>query len=263
MTFSDLSRRVAEAAVKNSPHVLTAIGVVGTATTAYLSGKAAWQASDIIRLKEADDEQRGVMVPSPKELLKQRIELVFPLFVPPILVGAATMACIIGADRVSASRAAAIATGYTILERNFSDHKAKVLETIGERKAEGIRDAVAQDRITKVEEDTYIDDARLTGLQEGELCYDMFLDRFFRSSVELMKAAENDTNFRVIHDGTATLADFYRDLGLEVPPVAERLGWNSDRKMEVRIGGAEMHGKAVLTMDFRDEPLPDFGRSFR
>jgi len=248
---------MSQLAINNSPHILTAIGVVGTVTTAYLAGKASFQAGDLIRLKEADDEERGEIVPDPRELMKQRIELVWRLYIPPVLVGAATAACIVGADRVSAGRAAGIATAYTLLEKNFSDHKAKVVEKFGERKAEQVQDSIAQDRI----DETYLEDIELRGLNKGEICYDTFGGQYFRCTVEELNAAKNALNSSIIHNDYGTLADFYRILDIDVPPFSETIGWNSDRIMDLRIGASVIHEtKPCLTVTFKPDPLPDYGR---
>jgi hypothetical protein len=218
---------------------------------------ASFRAGDLIRLKEADDEERGVIVPEPRELLKNRVELVWRLYIPPLVVGAATIACIIGADRVSAGRAAGLATAYTLLEKNYSDHKDKIVEKFGERKAEQVEDEIAQDRVN----DTYLENLELRGLDKGEICYDTFGGQYFRSTVEDLHAARNSLNAALNHSDCATLADFYRLLDIDTPPFSETIGWNSDRLLELRIGATVIHEtKPCLTIDFKPKPLPDYGR---
>lgn len=257
MTLAAFTQRVAKLAIDNSPTILTTIGVVGSISTAFLTGRASFQAADIIRLKEADDEERGQLPDGPRELLKSRIELVWRLYVPPVSMGVATIFCIVGANRVGARRAAGLAAAYSITEKTFDEYKKKVVEKIGEKKEEAVRDEIAQDRVNA----TYIEDVKLVGLEEGELCYDQFSDRYFKNSVEGIRGAENDLNFMLIHHGFASLADFYRALEMDAPPFSENVGWNSDRKLEVRISATVAHGvKPVIVMDFKNEPLPDYGR---
>jgi|SRR5690349_17781842 len=257
MTFAQVTQRLSQIAINNSPQILTAIGVVGTVTTAYLAGWASFQAGDLIRLKEADDEERGLIVPDPRELMKQRIELVWRLYIPPVVVGVATVACIVGADRVSAGRAAGLATAYTLLEKNYSDHKAKVVEKFGDRKAEQVQDEIYQDRVNA----TYLEGMEIRGLDQDEICYESFGGQYFKSTVEKLQAARNSLNKAIIDNDCATLADFYRLLEVEAPAFSETIGWNSDRLMELRIGATVLHEvKSCLTIGFRPEPLPDYGR---
>lgn len=257
MTFADLARRGAKLAIDNSPTILTSIGVVGAITTAYFAGRASFQAADIIRLKEADDEQRGELLSDPREILKDRIHLVWRLYIPTGTMLAATVACIIGANHVGGRRAAGLAAAYTISEKTFDEYKAKVVEKMGQRKEEAVRDEIAQDRVTA----SYAEDIKLFGVSEGELCYDKFSDRFFLGSVEGINAAVNSLNNTINHDGYASLADLYRLLEMEVTSYSESIGWNHDRLLEPRISSTLAHGsRPVIVMDFSHEPSPDYGR---
>lgn len=258
MNFAHLARRASKLAIDNSPTILTTVGVVGVITTAYLVGKASFEAADIIRLKEADDEARDAeYLNDQRELLKHRVQLVWRLYIPAASIGIATVACIIGANHVGGRRAAGLAAAYSITEKTFEEYKAKVVEKIGKRKEEQVRDEISQDRVTE----SYTDNVRLFGVSEGELCYDKFSDRFFLGSVESIHAAVNALNNSMNHDGYASLADLYRLLEMDVPTFSESIGWNHDRLLEARISSTLAHGsKPVIVMDFSHEPSPDYGR---
>lgn len=257
MTIADLARRSAKFAIDNSPTILTTLGVVGAVTTAYLTGKASFEASDIIRLKEALDYSSEEDRREPKEVVKDRVQLVWKLYIPAMTMGSATVACIIGANRVHAGRAAGLAAAYTLAEKSFDEYKTKVVEKFGERKEEAVRDEIAQDRINE----TYLEDVKIIGAESDQLCYDMFADRYFRSTVETLRSAENEFNKTLLHNGNAPLADFYRILDLTAPAYSENIGWNSDRFMEIRISTTLAPGDIpCLSVSFRHDPLPDYGR---
>lgn len=258
MTINHLVKRVAKLAADNSPNILTTIGVVGAVTTAYLAGKASFEAADIIRLKEADDDERGEIAGDPRELLKSRVELCWRLYIPAASMGVVTVACIIGANRIGNRRAAGLAAAYTLTEKAFDEYKVKVIEKIGEKKEEGIHDSIAQDRVTEA----YLnEDVKLVGLGEGELCYDMFSDRYFKNTVEGIRSAENDFNHNLIHNGYGSLSEFYAALGLSSPPYSESIGWNSDRLLDIRFSSVLADGdKPCITISFKHDPLPDYGR---
>lgn len=257
MTFADLARRASKLAIDNSPTILTSVGVVGAITTAYLAGKASFEASDLIRLKEADDEERGVVQSDPRELLKERVQLVWKLYIPAGSMLTATVACIIGANHVGSRRAAAVAAAYSITEKTFEEYKTKVVEKMGEKKEEALRDEILQDRVDQ----TFIDTVDIAGPEVGELCYDKWSDRYFRNTVEGIRGAENDLNFALVHDGYASLSEFYGFLGLSSPAYSEALGWNSDNKLELRISTTLAHGvKPCLAVEFKTEPRLNYGR---
>lgn len=255
--ISDLVRRAGKFAINHSPTILTSVGVAGAITTAYLAGKASFEASDMIRLKEGleygNEEDRR----HSRDRFKERFELVWRLYIPATLTGAATVTCIIGANQIGNRRTAAMAAATTLIERSYDEYKTKVVEKLGERKELAVRDEIAQDRI----DDSYSSDVKLFGVSEGELCYDKFSDRYFLGSVEGINAAVNSLNNALNHDGYAALGDLYRLLEMEVPGFAESIGWNHDRLLDVRFSSALAHGsKPVIVMEFRNEPAPDYSR---
>ncbi len=257
MTFAQLVHRASKLAIDNSPTILTTIGVVGTITTAYLAGKASFEASDIIRLKEGDEYHSEEDRRDSQEVIKDRVRLVWRLYVPAITTGVATISCIVGANQVGARRAAGLAAAYSITEKTFDEYKKKVVEKLGERKEEQVRDEIMQQRVTE----SYSSGMEIYGAEVGELCYDKFSDRHFRSTVESIRAAENTFNYALIHDGYASLAEFYRILDLPALAYSEAIGWNTDRLMEVRISTVLAPGdKPCIAIDFRNEPTPDYGR---
>lgn len=257
--FAELARRTARFAINKSPAILTSVAVVGSITTAYFAGKASFEAADIIRLKEGEDEARGIRLGTPNEVMKQRLELVWRLYVPTMLMGTATVVCIIGANRVGARRAAGLAAAATITERALEQYKAKVVETIGERKEQQISDAVIQDRVNA----TYNDDLVIYGDSEGELCVDKFSGHFFRSTREKIHSHINDFNYMLNRNGYGSLADLYEFFGLPSIEYADQLGWdlNSEGLLEVKIDAAVAPGgKPCLTMEFKGRPRPNLDR---
>lgn len=258
MALADLGRRVAKLAIDYSPQLLTSVGVVGTLATAYLTGRASWQAADMIRLVEADAEMRGEVVPPPKEIIRRRVDLVWKLYIPPLIVGAATVASVVTADRVNASRIAGVITTAGIIERQYSDHKAKIIEKFGERKAEQVHDEIAQDRVNQSSTEAALD---ILAIGKGEICYDTFGGQYFTSTVEDLRSAQNSLNASLLHCGTATLADFYRLLDIDVPTFSENVGWNSNRPMRLNFSSTLFHEtKPCISFRFQDDPMPDYSR---
>lgn len=261
MNFALLGKRVAQLAIDNSPAILTTIGVVGAVTSAYLAGKASFEAADIIRLKEADDEERGEPLGDPREMMKERVELVWQLYIPAAVVCTATVACIIAANRVGARRAAGLAAAYSIAERTAEEYKAKVVEKLGERKADEIETEVLQERVRRTPMPSDVD---LIDVDGGILCFDTFSARYFRSNAERIRSAINTINNQINHDGVALLGDLYRELDIPATEYSDLIGWNSDRLIEENIHSIlDKEDNPIVVMDFRNKPGPDYGRTFR
>lgn len=229
----------------NSPTILTTVGVMGTVTTAVLTGRASYKAAQ--KLDEASDIWNEPIPP------KDVFLLVWDLYIPPAVVGTATIASIILANRVSNRRAAALAAAYAISEKAMNDYRHKVIEKIGEKKEANIREEIAQEQVARA-------DGSLVILNDGEvLCYDQFSDRYFKSSVEAIKSAENKINHRILNDNYASLTDWYNLVGLGRTSFSDEVGWNVDKLLEVAFSSVlTSEDKPCLSVEFRVVPVRDY-----
>lgn len=240
--------------IDNSPTLLTAFGVTGTLATAYLTGKATFKAADILR-REA--EARVLMEKQPPPpTKKEQVKLVWKCYIPPALTVVTTVGCVVAANTISMSRAAAMAAAYTIADKNFSEYKDKVKEVIGDKKEGEVRAALAQDAVDK---------ASMVNVERGHggdtLCLDKWTGRFFTSDMQTIRAAENDLN-KGLYKGServATLGDFYQCLGLSSPRCSEDVGWNADSSLDLTFDTVLREGQPVLVMDFANTPFPIHG----
>ncbi len=202
MTFRDITNKTGKLVADNSPSILTAIGVTGLLTTAYLTGKASFKAVDII---ENEKNRRGRIVPEDRDDMftnKEKFELLWKLYLPAATSAVLTASSIIYANRIGASRAAAMTTAYAISQRAYNEYEHKVVEMIGKNKEQKVRDSVAQDRV----HNNPVDKQQVIVTGGGDvLCYDLYTGRYFRSSMETLKKAQNDLNHTVLNHQYASL----------------------------------------------------------
>ena len=66
-------------------------------------------------------------------------------YIPAALLGASSVACLIGANSVHARRQAALYSAYKLSETAFTEYRDKVLQTVGEEAEKEVRDKVAKD----------------------------------------------------------------------------------------------------------------------
>jgi hypothetical protein len=212
---------------KNSPTILTAMGITGTVTTAYLVGKASFVASDIIRHNESE----WGTVEDKKARLKERTRTVWKLYVPAAISGVTTIACIFGATKISARKTAAAAAAYSLSEKAFSEYKDKVVEKIGQNKERAIRDEIAQDTVTAKPPTNGV-----LVIGSGDiLCLELYTGRYFNSNVETIRKSQNNINAVLNSRDEATLQDFYYMLGLPPTSDASHMGWNSDKLLDLQF----------------------------
>lgn len=260
MSLRDIVKETQKYAVANSPAILTAIGVTGTLTTAYLTGKASFRAVRVID-REQLTLKRKAEAGEPLYILdtKQQLKIVWKMYIPAASAGALTVFSIVYANRIGSRRAAAVAAAYTLSEKAFSEYKDKVVETIGKNKAQKVRDDIAQDRVT----------ANPVGSQQviitggGDvLCMDSHTGRYFQSSMETLKQAQNDINYQILNHDYASLTDFYNKIALPSIPTSDNLGWNTDKSLELMFTTAMSEdNKPCLVVSFLYGPYPNYFRA--
>lgn len=237
----------------NASSILTGVGVVGTVATAILSAKATMKACAIVHEEELRMHEEEI--PDAIET-SEKVRMVWKAYVPPVIMGAATVGAIIGANRLSAQRAAALAAAYGLSEKRFSEYKEKVLEKVGPKKETEVRDEIAQDRVSKD------NNSQVIVLTEGDvLCYDMLTGRYFRSSVEKIRKAENKANQELIHHDSCSLSMFYDDIGLPATSYTDEVGWNqaTDGVVEVQFSTTTSpDDRPCIAIDFNVAPHPAY-----
>lgn len=207
---------------KNSATILTITGTVGVVGTSILTAKAAVKASKII---EKAEQEKGK-----KLTVRESIETVWTMFIPPIVAGSSTIACIFGANILNKRQQASLVSAYALIENSYREYKAKLKELYGEEAHNNIIDAVASEKC----EDAHILDVGLTSVYtqeiesdtEPRLFYDEYSGRYFESTIEKVLLAEYHLNRNYILRGFARLNDFYEFLGLEQTDYDEAVGWD-------------------------------------
>lgn len=237
----------------NSPGILTGIAVAGTFTTALLAAKGGYRAAQALEdeLKRRDDP----IVGRPILTLKDKAKIVWPLFIPAAGVGVATIACVIGANHVSSKRVAAWAGAYSLTEKAFAEYKHKVVETIGEKKEEGVRASVAEDRVRATPPSS-----ELVIIGNGDvICYEMMTGRYFNSSMEKLRAAENEINAQIINEMYASLNDFWHLIGLPSTGYGEEVGWTTSNLLKLKFSSLLTDkGEPVLAVETESSPIRDY-----
>lgn len=232
-------------AVANSPAILTAIGITGVVSTAYLAGKASYTAAGIIRKAEMGKEE-----PPPEEWLeklKQRTPYVWRLYIPAASSGAVTIGCMFMATKIGTRRTAAAAAAYSLSERAFSEYKDKVAETLGEKKEAKLRDEVAQTQVDKRPPSSAM--VLMSG-PGNVLCHDPFNGRYFHSDMESLRRAQNNINDKLLKEGYATLAEFYSYFDAWCSDMSSEMGWTKDKLLELDFSAALYQGTPVLSFEY-------------
>lgn len=245
MDLKATTRQVLQSVDRNSPTILTGVAVLGVITTVVLAIRATPKAQMLI---EAEKIFREEEYGDNREMTPVDIaQATWKCYIPTVGMGVLTIGCIIGANHINLRRNAALASLYSLSVKTLEEYQKKVVEQIGEKKEEKIRDEIAQDEITRnpPKAETIV----LTG-KGTYLCYDKFSGRYFRSDIETVRRAENKFNQMLLREMWLSINEFYDLIRLEPTEFGEEQGWIAERNMM----DLKFHTKLATLEDGREEP---------
>lgn len=240
--MNDLLRQAQRFCKKNGSTILTCMGGIGVVATTFTAVKATPKA-----LKKLDEAK----VEKGEELTNvEKIKIAGPAYIPSILIGTGTIACIFGANIVSTRKQAALVSAYTLLDSSFKEYKQKLKELYGEETHNNVIDAIA---VEKVDRDWGVSGSyfgQTCDLTNEEACGDRVLfyeensGRYFESTIEQVLSAQYHLNRNYALRGYCYLNEYFEFLGLETTDYGSVMGWAPTDDGEYWIEFAQR--KAVL-----------------
>lgn len=200
---------------RNSSTILTCLGGAGVVVTSVLAVKATPKA---LKLLETAKEEKG------EELTSfEVIRTAGPIYIPAIITGVSTIACIFGANVLNKRSQAALMSAYALLDNSYKNYKKKVVELYGEEADREVKSSIAKDKYE--ETDVKVDDTK-------KLFFDFYSSRYFESTDEIVRKAEYDLNRELSIMSYASLNDFYDLLKIEKIDGGDDLGWSAAKNFE-------------------------------
>lgn len=235
---------------RNSSTILTCIGAAGVIATTVTAVKATPKA---MMLLEKAKEEKGV------ELTKlETVKVAGPAYVPTVLLGVSTLACIFGANVLNKRGQASLMSAYALADSSYKDYKKKVDELYGEEAGSQVRAEIAKDKYNP-------DEFTLDG--DNRLYYDFYSGRYFEATPAFVKNAEYELNRKMVMDDCAYLNEWYYLLDMEPLEHGLSFGWSTCANSEMYWQTwVDFHHEKV-TMDdglectiisFLQEPYPNF-----
>lgn len=175
---------------KNLPHILTGLGVVGVVATGVSAAKAAPKAKEKVDALDNPSKWEAACAAA-------------PYYIPTVLIGGVSIACIIGADRVSTGRYLALASSYAVLQKQLPD------ETKNEvKKVLGIK-------VDEESDDTKTRETVLSDTVSKYRCIDKHTGMEFEASIAQLNAAAYAVSDELARLGNSSIGTFYANLGYD------------------------------------------------
>ena len=236
---------------RHAPEILTGIGVAGMVTSTVLAVKARPKA--YLLVNDRKDELEVEKLP-----VTELVKTTWKCYIPAAVTCGASIACLVGASSVNFKRNAALATAYKLSEAALSEYKDAVIETIGEKKEQSVRDKVAEERIKK----NPVSKSEIIVTGNGTtLCYDPVGNSYFKSNIQQIESAKNKLNARMLSENYVSLNDFYDELGIGPTKLGEDLGWDiyKDGLIDITFSSQLAEdGTPCLVMDYSIAPRYEY-----
>ena len=214
--MAKIFRSIKDFAVKRGPELCIAAGIAGMVGSIIFTAKATVKARAVV---EETKEELEV-----EELPKvEVIRRTWKYYIPAAASFVASAVLIIFADHEHNKRNAALGMAYAGLETTLNATKEKLFETVGEKKAQQITDAVAKEKMEK----NPISNNEVVITGKGEtLIYDAISGRYFKSNIEELRRVMNDLNKDLLSYDYVSLNEFYDRVHLQRIKLGDDLGWN-------------------------------------
>lgn len=203
--------------------MLSVAGGVGVVLTTVTAIKATPKALELLEEAKKEKEEDLTTV--------EKIKIAGPKYIPTILIGTGTIACIFGANITNKRHQAALVSAYTLVDSSFKEYKQKLKELYGEETHNNVVDAIAVEKVDR--------DWGVSGSYFGESCdlaneeacgdavlfYEENSGRYFESTVEQVLNAMYHLNRNYALRGYSYLNEYYEFLGLETTDYGSVMGW--------------------------------------
>lgn len=236
---------------KNSATILTCVGAAGVVATTVTAVKATPKA--VALLDEAKKEKGD-------DLTKlEVVKIAGPAYIPTVVLGASTLACIFGANVLSRRGQASLMSAYALADGAYKDYRNKVDELYGEEAGDLIKAGIAKD---KYEENP------IEVVEDGkQLYYDYYSERYFEATPAFVKTAEYELNRKLMMDDIVYLNEWYHLLDLKPLEHGLAVGWNTCANYDMYWQSwIDFHHQKVVMDDgleciiisFNQDPYIDF-----
>jgi hypothetical protein len=251
---------------KHSPEILVVAGVVGTVTSAVMACKATTKVNfileetkqklDIIHEGAENGEVQGYlengevgMIPYTVEDSKKDTTIVYTqtglqfakLYAPSVLLGAASIACILGGHHILRKRNLALAAAYTAVDTGFKQYRNRVVERLGEKmdkellyniKAKTIEETVTDENgnETTVTKTVEVADP-VAAMSPYTVCFDETCTGWTRDAEAnkfFLHRQQDYANEKLRSEGRLFLNDVLKMVGAKQTRAGQTVGWVYD-----------------------------------
>lgn len=214
-----ISKRVGRQLYRSSPTILTVVASIGVVTTTITAVRATPKA--IKMLKEAESEKG-------ENLTKlEIIRAAGPTYIPSVLLGVSTIACIFGANTLNQKKQASLMSAYAMLNESYKQYRKAAKTVYGEDADDKIHAEMAKDALVSTYDWGYqVYNMDMDSDSERLLFYDLASKKYFRTTMAAVLNAQYHVNRNLSIRGDCSLNEYLSFLGLDEVEGGDTIGWD-------------------------------------
>lgn len=258
---------------KHSPEILVTAGVVGTVVSGVMACKATLKVNDILVDSKEKVDKIHYALENPEALteayteedskkdlaityVQTGFELV-KLYAPSVILGAASIGCILTSHKVLRTRNVALAAAYTAVDKGFKEYRSRVIERFGEELDRELRYNIKKKEIEEIAIDEngneHVVKKTVDVMDSEPSIYARFFDdgctgwdKNAEMNLFFLLQQQNAANQILKSDGHLFLNEVYDLLGIPRTKAGQMVGWVYDNERGdnyVDFGIYDVHNK--------------------
>lgn len=255
--LTSLLRSGRQFAVKHAPGILMGMGTVGVSSAVILAAKAGPKAVILTEQAEMDKAEREYGDENPVPLMveltwKEKLAATYKLYIPPVGLTVFGLMCFWAAHGIDLKRQAVVAGLYSTAEATLKEYQRKVVDMLGEKQADEIRQSIGDDRVREAQRNLPPPPEDFD-LGTQKWCY--IRGRRFPCSYNRIKDVQNEINNQMLGEIYASEADLFYRLDptgewLKPDDQARMTGWTSDNLLVLRVDNPS---SPILNISYEDK----------
>ena len=244
---------------KHSPELLVAAGVVGVVTSTVMACKATTKVSGILEeaKKSIDTVHEVLEMPEMAEQYtpedgKKDLAIVYvqtgvklaKLYGPSVLLGTASITCILTSHKILRKRNMALAAAYATVDKGFKEYRGRVIERFGKEldrelkyniKAQEIEEAIVNEDGTETIVKKTVEAVDPNQYSEFARFYDdgcLGWEKDPEANLTFLKCQQAHANDILTQRGYLFLNEVYEMLGIPKTAAGQIVGWVHDENNE-------------------------------
>lgn len=278
---------------KNSPEILTTVGIIGVVASAVIACVATTKVEDILKehneqidtLKKCKDDQKDVYYEKDykKDTIRTYIHTgaeLAKIYAPALILGGLSIGSLIASNRQLRKRTVALTAAYMVVDSGFKEYRKNVIEKYGEEvdkelkygiKTETIKETIVDEngkKKTIKSEVTTVDVSKFdpTKYSSYARIFDVGCDGWDPDpslSLNSLKSKEKYWNHILQTRGWVFLNEVYADLGFSRTYAGQIVGWvkdnpNGDGFIDFGIYNLNDRAKRNFVNGFESSIILDF-----